>query len=176
MARININQSKKIAHAHKVTAPYIHRTSDLILHGARQMAPRGSHMSGSGKRRAGRQLFASLKRTTASTATTITDSVGSTVNHAATVHQGSESHTIQAKGKLLKFRWDRGDQLVIARRRGRIGSKRPRPGKDGFFYFIRVRHPGNKRPVRYLTTPMFLFGRARGFRVDAWPVGRSRLP
>ncbi len=176
MARVNVNQSKKIAFGHKVTAPYIHRTADLILHGARQMAPRGSHLSGSGRRRPGKQLAASLRRTTASTATTITDSVGSLSNYAATVHQSSQPHTIQAKGKLLKFRWDRGDALVVARRRGRIGSKRPRPGKDGFFYFIRVRHPGNKRPVRYLTTPMFVFGRARGFRVDAWPAGRSRLP
>lgn len=176
MARININQSKKIAHAHKVTAPYISRTSELILHGARQMAPRGSHQSGSGRRRPGPQLSRSLKKTVSTTATSITHSVGSTKDYAASMHQGSSPHIISAKGKLLKFRWDRGDALVTARRRGRVGSRRPRPGKNGYFYFVRVRHPGNKRPVRYLTTPMFVYGRARGFRVDAWPVGRSRLP
>jgi hypothetical protein len=176
MARVRINQAKKIAHAHKVTRPYIARTSELILQAARQMAPRGSHLSGSGQRRPGSQLSRSLKRTVATTTTSIVHSVGSTKDYAATVHQSSQPHIINAKGKHLRFRWDRGDQLVIARRRGRIGSRRPRPGKDGFFYFVRVRHPGNKRPVRYLTTPMFLFGRARGFRVDAWPAGRSRLP
>lgn len=176
MARVHINQAKKIAHAHKVTAPYIHRTSDLILNAARRMAPRGSHQSGSGRRRPGKPLSASLKRSTVTTVTSITDSVGAVKDYAAAMHQGSQPHTISAAGQLLKFKWDRGDQLVLARRRGRIGSKRPRPGKDGFFYFVRVHHPGNKRPVRYLTTPMFQYGRLRGFRVDAWPAGRSRLP
>jgi hypothetical protein len=87
--------------------------------------------------------------------------VGSTAAHAATVHEGSKPHTIYARGKMLKFQWPRGDFLLAARQGRRGGNKRT----GRFHYFVRVRHPGNKRPIRYLTTPLTLFGRANGFVV-----------
>lgn len=109
----------------------------------------------------------------------ITDRVGSTKNYAATVHQGSEAHYIHGRGKMLKFQWERGNLLLAARRSGRISgrgrSSRLR-SRGNFFFFATVHHPGNKRPVRYLTTPMHLYGRMNGFRTTSTPVSRSRLP
>lgn len=100
----------------------------------------------------------------------ITARVGSRKDYAASMHQGSDTHPIPLRsgGKVLKFRWDRGAFLVAGK------GKRPRRGQ--FFFFVRVKHPGNKRPVRYLTTPMVQFGRANGFRTSTSPVSRSRLP
>lgn len=176
MARVNVNQSKKILLGHKLLGPHVRKTSNQIIRGARSLAPQGSHLSGSGNRRPGQSLRASLTIDSAATVNTITERVGSRVNYAATVHQGSQQHIIQARGKLLKFRWDRGDMLVQARHRGRIPTGFPRRSKNGFFYFLRVRHPGNKRPVRYLTTPMVMYGRMNGFAVSTNSAGRSRLP
>lgn len=176
MARIRLNQTKVISSAHKAAGPHIKRTSELILGAARRMAPSGNHLSGSGRRQQGQKLKASLVNEVRTGVDYIVRSVGSRKNYAASEHQGSEPHVIRGKGKMLKFKWERGDMLVTARRRGRISSRYPRRNKNGFFYFVKVKHPGNKRPVRYLTTPMHLFGRMRGFRTDSWPVGRSRLP
>lgn len=175
MARVNINQTKKIATSHRLTGPYVRRTADLILQGARRLAPRGDHRSGSGARRPGQQLTQSLTVRSDMTMNSITERVGSSKDYAATVHQGSSPHFINSHGKMLKFEWERGNIQVVARgRRGRVRGKRGPAGR--FFYFFRVHHPGNKRPVRYLTTPMHLYGRARGFRTTSTPVSRSRLP
>lgn len=182
MARVNIDQRKKVTTAHNAADPYLRRTAHLIWAGARQLVPRGSGRSGSGKsayvnRR--RPIFATL-RTEADIRTFDTVfRVGSPANHAATVHQGSQSHVIRSENKTLKFAWVRGNLLVQARASGRLRgrgpSRRLRP-RNGFFFFESVLHPGNKRPVRYLTTPMHLFGRARGFRTRSIAVNRSRLP
>jgi hypothetical protein len=99
--------------------------------------------------------------------------VGADKNYAATVHQGSSAHTIRSRsGKMLKFRWERGDFLVAARAGRRRGNRRT----GQFHYFVKVNHPGNKRPVRYLTTPLQMFGRANGFRVTTSGVNRMFLP
>lgn len=74
---------------------------------------------------------------------------------------------------MLKFRWARGDFLVAARAGRRRGSSRL---TGRFHYFVSVRHPGNKRPVRYLTTPLALFGRINGFVILGVGRGRTRLP
>lgn len=92
--------------------------------------------------------------------------VGSRKKYAATVHQGSRPHEIRAGGKMLRFKWDRGEFLL----------RRSIRGNRLTFFFLRVMHPGNKRPVRYLTTPMHMFGRANGFRTTSQPVSRTRLP
>lgn len=99
--------------------------------------------------------------------------IGAKAQHAATIHQGSQAHVIRSRrGKMLKFRWERGDFLVAARSGRRRGNRRT----GRFHYFLRVRHPGNKRPVRYLTTPLTLYGRRGGFEVRAFGQGRTRLP
>lgn len=175
MARVNIDQAKKIATAHRLTGPYVRKTTDLILQGARHLAPRGDHRSGSGARRPGVTLAASLTVQSDMTLHSITERLGSKKDYAASIHQGSSPHYINSRGKMLKFEWERGNIQVVARgRRGRVRGKRGPAGR--FFYFFRVRHPGNKRPVRYLTTPMHLYGRMRGFRTTSTPASRSRLP
>lgn len=99
--------------------------------------------------------------------------VGAKARHALTIHQGSKPHTIYSRrGKTLKFRWERGDFLVAARSGRRRGNRRT----GQFHYFLRVRHPGNKRPVRYLAVPLALFGRRNGFEVKTSGWGRTRLP
>lgn len=182
MARVDIDQRKKVGYAHQVTDPYVRRTAELIWGGARALVPRGSGRSGSGESiyaRGRRSLFHTLHVDNSATAFKAVSRVGSGQNHAATVHQGSDEHVIRSGGKVLKFRWPRGQLLIEARRSGRLrgrGRSSRLRMQGGFFFFESVRHPGNKRPVRYLTTPMHLFGRARGFKTTSLPVNRSRLP
>lgn len=179
MARINLNQPKVIATAHRQAGPHVRKTANLIVQASRRLAPRGNHMSGSGARKPGLQLQQSLHVRSHSTPYTITERVGSDKDYAATAHQGSSPHRISGRGKQLKFEWERGTLLVSARRtgrlrgRGRSAALRPR---GRFFFFASVSHPGNKRPVRYLTTPMHLYGRLNGFRTSSRPVSHARLP
>jgi len=175
MARVNIDQNQKVLTARRLTAAYHRRTVELVFSGARKLVPRGDHRSGSGARKPGQSLYGSLKVVSNSSATTLSDLIGSDKQYAASEHQGSSAHYINANGKMLKFEWERGN--IIVRARGRRGRVRGRAGPAGnFFYFIRVRHPGNKRPVRYLTTPMHLYGRLRGYRTSSARVNRTRLP
>jgi hypothetical protein len=175
MARVNINQNRKVLLAHKLAGAHIRKTTNYIIAGARILAPRGSHMSGSGSRHSGLQLGQSLRIESESSLTMIVERVGSDKNYAATVHQGSSPHYIHGRGKKLKFEWERGN--IQIRARGRRGRVRGRAGPGGnFFFFVTVHHPGNKRPVRFLTTPMHLYGRLYGFRTTSTPVSRSRLP
>jgi hypothetical protein len=105
----------------------------------------------------------------------LTDFIGSQKQYAASAHQGSQPHYINSRGKMLKFEWERGN--IAVRARGRRGRVRGRAGPAGnYFFFVRVRHPGNKRPVRYLTTPMHMFGRMNGYRTTSSRVNRTRLP
>lgn len=175
MARVNIDQAQKVVTAHRLAGPHVRRTSNLIIQGARRLVPRGDHRSGSGERQPGVQLGASLEIQSASTRTSIVERVGSRKKYAATVHQGSGAHFIRGRGKMLKFEWERGNMMIRARgRRGRVRGKRGPAGS--YFYFHVVHHPGNKRPVRYLTTPMHLYGRLHGFRTTSVRVSRTRLP
>jgi hypothetical protein len=166
MARVRTDKTAKILAAQRVAVPLVRRTSEQVLAGSRRLAPRGTHISGSGKRRRGQVLQPSLNSKMFVGVTRVRARIGSTARHAATIHQGSKAHVIRGKGKMLKFRWDRGEALMAFR--GRRGS--------GFFYFHQVRHPGNKRPVRYLTTPLVMFGRRNGLRVTTVGASRTRLP
>jgi len=179
MARIRLDRPKVILTAHRYTGPLVRKMSNLTLQGARRLAPRGDHLSGSGARKSGAQLHQSLHISTAVTTDTITHRVGSLKDYAATAHQGSSPHEISNHGRLLKFRWERGNLLLAARASGRVRGRGRSGGlrrRGDFFLFVRVHHPGNKRPVRYLTTPMHLYGRMLGFRTTSSPVSRSRLP
>ena len=162
-----------------MTDPLLTRMANLTAQGARRMAPRGDHRSGSGKRKPGLQLASSIGIESKSTVHTIKKTVGSKNAYTATVHQGSEAHYINGKGRMLKFQWERGNLLLAARRSGRIRGRGPSSRlrrRGDFFYFVSVYHPGNRRPVRFLTTPMNLYGRVLGFRTTTTPVSQSRLP
>lgn len=170
MATIILNKPLVLATAQKQTLPLVRKTTRQILTGAKRLAPKGSHLSGSGERRPGQSLAASLNSSITVTTTHVTGEVGSRKDYAASIHQGSKPHVIRSKrGKNLKFQWDRGQHLVFGRRGHRVGRI--------FFYFSEVNHPGNKRPVRYLTTPMHQFGRANGFKTTTLVgVTRGFLP
>jgi hypothetical protein len=173
MARVRLNRAQINATVMKLTLPLMHRTGQQILDGAKHLAPEGSHLSGSGKPRRGQPLRPSLFSSLKASPTRVNVRIGSRVNHAATVEQGSRAHYIYSrKGKMLKFRWDRGDFLVAARAGRRKGNRRT----GQFHYFASVRHPGNKRPVRYLTIPLAMYGRLNGFKVTTSGVNRTRLP
>lgn len=173
MARVNIDQQKKVRTATGLALRHHQQTVGRIYDGARFLVPRGDHKSGSGKRRAGDTLGQSLKTVARHRPLMLVSRVGSTKRYAASEHQGSSAHYIHAKRKMLKFEWERGNIAVTVRR----GRKRGRPGPAGnYFFFKLVHHPGNKRPVRYLTTPMHLYGRMHGFRTSSLRVNRTRLP
>lgn len=172
MARVILNQPKVTATVHRFTMPLVQRTVRQIHVGAKRLAPLGDHMKGSGKRQPGMQLQPSIEARVRSTTNRISGFIGSRKDYAMTEHEGSKPHIIQARGKMLKFRSDRLDFLVAARSGRRGGNKR----RGGFHYAVRVRHPGTRRPVRYLVTPLFMFGRANGFVVTRFTNRNSRLP
>lgn len=136
-----------------------------VLAGAQTLAPVGSHMHGSGRRVSGPTLKASLhSRQILRSQTEIVFEIGSPLNYAATVHQGSRRHDID--GDPLTFLWPRGRFL----NGGNARSATP------WFIGEHVNHPGNKRPRRYLTTPLAMYGRQAGFIVSTSPVSRGFLP
>lgn len=165
MSRIELNQTQVTLAAQRKAIPLVRKVARETLRGARRMAPRGDHEHGSGRRVSGPALRASLSQGVLQVSRfSVRTRVGSSRRWAATVHQGSKPHVIRAKGKLLKFRWDRGNLLI----RGQSGRR--------FFFFKKVNHPGNRRPVRYLMTPLIRSGRAAGFRVAAAPRGTATIP
>lgn len=92
--------------------------------------------------------------------------IGSPLKYAASVHQGSRPHEIRATTKPLTFFWPRA----------RFISRTQRLRSDPRVFFMRVQHPGNKRPNRFLTTPLQQFGRAAGFIVRTDAASRGFLP
>lgn len=173
MARVRLNRAQIELVSRRAGSDLVRHTVRQIETGARALVPKGIHQSGSGRPSPGPTLLSSLYSRVDSSARQVLGRVGARADHAATVHQGSSAHTIRSKnGKMLKFRWERGDFLVAARAGRRRGNRRT----GGFHYFIKVRHPGNKRPVTYLTTPLAMFGRMNGFLVFGVGRGRTRLP
>jgi hypothetical protein len=152
--------------AQRYTIPLVKQATAHIGRMAHVLVPRGDHMSGSGKRRSGKTLAAALYSKLSFTQVTVLGRVGADKRYAETAHQGSKPHIIRGRGKMLKFRWERAN-LLIARRGGR---------RREFVFLPSVRHPGNKRPVRYLTTPLSLVASRMGFLVFGVGRGRSRLP
>lgn len=172
MSRVVLNRPEITRTLHRFTMPLVQRTVQQIHVGAKRLAPRGDHVKGSGKRQPGQQLQPSITSRITSRPNRIVGFIGSRKTYATTVHEGSKPHIIRAKGKMLKFRSDRIDFLVANRAGRRGGNKRT----GGFHYAFSVRHPGNRRPVRYLVTPLFMFGRANGFVVTRFTGRSSRLP
>lgn len=161
MSRVQLDRVQIRKTSQDLALPLVTRLVNQVERGARRLAPRGDHRHGSGRPRRTRPLLASIRSNVRVQANAIRGEVGSNAVHAATVHLGSKPHIIRSKGKMLKFTSDRLD-FAVASRRGRRGGNK-RTGR--FHYRFSVRHPGNRRPVRYLTTPLVQFGHANGFRV-----------
>lgn len=166
MATVVIFQPVVNAYSLSVTFPHVRRTVNQIHFGAQRLAPRGTHRSGSGERADGPNLQSSIEDKIDVIGDVIDGRVGSRKKYAASKHQGSRPHRIVATSKVLKFEWERG----------RFSARSRRRGPSRFFFFLKVNHPGDKRPVRYLTTPMHMYGRMNGFATTSSPVSRSRLP
>lgn len=150
------------AKAHEVCGPLARE----VLAGGRHLAPKGSRTHGSGRVDNRPSLAASFKMTVSNTPRYVTYDVINTAAHAATVAKGSRPHEIRPKtARVLAFSSERF--RFEARRAGQIRNK---------FFARKVRHPGNKRPVRFLQTPLAQFGRKRGFKVTTVANNRSRLP
>lgn len=148
---------------YEVARPLASRT----LVGARTLVRSGTHRHGSGKPVAGPSLKASLQSVEVGRdPREIVFEIGSPLNYAASVHQGSRAHEIRATSKVLTFFWPRA----------RFISRTQRLASDPRMFFHRVMHPGNKRPNRFLTTPLQQFGRAMNFRVRTDAASRGFLP
>jgi hypothetical protein len=149
--------------AHEVCRPLARE----VLQGARHLAPQGSGLHGSGRTDTRAKIRNSFGIRGSETRGYVIYEVYNTADHAATVAVGSRPHAIRAKpGKLLAFQSER----FSFQRRLRGRSAR------ALFFARKVNHPGNKRPVRYLQTPLAQFGRKRGFKVETVLNNRTRLP
>lgn len=136
--------------------------------GAKRLAPRGTHKHGSGTSVSGPRLADSWRVDDVTTAVRRRVTIVNTARYADTIARGSKRHRIPKYGfKRLRFSdWPRGHFSPRLRRRF----------PDGEFFFKKVNHPGNKRPVRFLQTPLALYGRRAGFKVTISGVTRTRLP
>lgn len=138
-----------------------------VLTGGKHLAPRGSRTHGSGKTDTRTSLASSWFIRGSESAKFVTYEVGNRADHAATVALGSQPHEIRPrKARVMAFHSDR----FMFERRSRGRSAR------ALFFARKVRHPGNKRPVRFLQTPLAQFGRKHGFKVTVVLNNRSRLP
>lgn len=168
MARVLLNQAAVTATAQRRAKPLVNKVAAQILTGSKRLARVGDHRHGSGRAVRGPSLKASLRKTpTVTSPSEVFTSVGSDRRYAAGEELGSKRHRIRSSGKLLKFRWERGNFSPTLRKRRT---------KSGFFLFKEVNHPGNKRPQRFLRTPLFQFGRAANFKIKMSPVTRRFLP
>lgn len=138
-----------------------------VLAGAKVLAPRGSRMHGSGRVDNRPSIIGSFGQRVSESLRFVTFEVYNTADHASTVAVGSRAHDIRAKsGKVLAFHSDR---FAFARKRAGRSAR-------ALFFARKVRHPGNKRPVRFLQTPLALYGRKHGFEVTTVANNRGRLP
>lgn len=167
MSRIVLNQVQVRRTAqnkgHEVCKPL----AKEVLAGGRALAPKGSRTHGSGKIDTRASIAASFDTKVLTTPNNVIYDVVNKANHAATVALGSRAHTIRPKTAPV---------LAFFSERFAFANRRAGHSVRGLFYARKVRHPGNKRPVRFLQTPLAQFGRKRGFKVTTAASNRSRLP
>jgi hypothetical protein len=167
MSRIVLDRAATLHSARQRGYEVARPLAGKVLVGARTLVRSGTHRHGSGGPVAGPTLKASLQSVDVSThPREIIFEVGSPLNYAATVHQGSKPHRINAVDRPLTFFWPRA----------RFISRTRRLPSDPRVFFMRVMHPGNKRPNRFLATPLHQFGRAANFRVRTDAASRGFLP
>jgi len=123
------------------------------------MAPRSpAHLSGSRTPKPGPRLSDAIHAGPMRfTKWEIIQDVISPNDYSMTIHERSKPHVIRPKtAKALKFYWRKRRRL----RSG--GSRRFRPSEAS--YFDQVRHPGNRRPVKFLTVPLKTAAQLHGFK------------
>lgn len=166
MSKIVLNQVqvKRVARAkgHQVVGPLVNK----IHAGSKRLVPHGDHRHGNGKSRTEPPLHTTSSSRVFNSANHVEGEVVYSADIAMTVHQGSKAHNIRGNPKL-SFKWARGEASPMLRKR---------MTRRGQFIFRQVHHPGNKRPRRFLTTPLAQFGRQANFRVRVVPASRGFLP
>lgn len=114
-------------------------------------------MSGSGKPKPGKRLIESYRVAPMTvSANAVQQRIENRNRIAMSIHEGAQRHRIPLRtgGKVLKFRWRKAIAIEGGRRR-----VRPR----NFSYFVSVMHPGNRKPVHFMTTPLAQVARANNF-------------
>lgn len=157
MARVKLDPVAVRKFGYRNAAIAVKKVQAATLSGAKRMAPRSpGHLSGNRLAARGRRLSDATRATPVKfRGWQVEARVETLVPYAMTVHEGSKSHIIRPRRKrALKFYWVR----TVARQYGR---RRLRPGQASFFKH--VIHPGNRRPVRFLTTPLAVSARANNF-------------
>lgn len=157
--------------------PLVVQTTAKIASGARHIAPRGDHLSGNRKPRPGQHLEATIDTELQVSEKSVVGRVVARSNYSMTIHQGSKRHVIRSRDfpyGFVSFYWPRAQRYrfkVNGRMRKFQGKMRPTAANVNLYAFYQVNHPGNKRRVRFLTTPMVFYGRAAGFKVSTVGVG-----
>ena len=167
MARIRLNPVNVHREARNKGWDAVNSVAKPTLAGAQYLAPRGSHRHGSGKGVAAQRLADTGKIRRWETPRSVHAEVVFTADWASTVALGSKAHKIPKLGRrLMGFYWARAQASPKLRRHTWRGKS----------FFTKVRHPGNKRPIRFLQTPLATYGRKHHFIVKLRPNSRSRLP
>ena len=161
MSRVRLDQAKVRLSAIQAGTKAVRSVAEPARKGARMMAPRSpSHTHGSGRPVAGPRLVEQIHLSPIKASTNVVEQrLESRSRITLIAHEGSQPHAIYSKrGKVLKFRWRRIATLASGRRR-----IRPR----AFTYLDSVWHPGNRKPVKFLTTPLATAARQNGFRFNS---------
>lgn len=157
MSRVKLDQTAVRRFGYRNAAIAVKKVQAQGIVGSKRMAPRSpAHLSGSRVPKPGRRLVDQIVATPVTfTGWTVQARIESRSNISMVMHEGAKPHRIVAKRKrALKFYWTR----TVARQSGR---RRIRPGQASYFKY--VMHPGNRRPVRFLTTPLSVAAKSNNF-------------
>lgn len=158
MSRIHLYRSAVLKTKQDAGKSVVNEMSQQVRIGAKRMAPRSpAHLSGSRKPKPGPRLSEGIFLTKARvTANEVARDVVSGNEYSMAVHEGARAHRIQShRGKVLKFYWRKRQRTVT-------GFRRIRPTQAS--YFDHVWHPGNKKPVKFLTVPTRVAAAKNNFR------------
>lgn len=158
MSRIRLNQAAVRLSGQTAGRKAVTKVVTEALPPMKRATPRSpAHLSGSGRPKPGKRLVESY---VVAPMTVSVNAVQQRIENrnrvAMTAHEGSQRHRIPLRtgGKVLKFRWRKAVAIEGGRRR-----IRPR----NFSYFVSVMHPGNRKPVHFMTTPLAQVARANNF-------------
>lgn len=157
MSRVVLNQTAVRTFGYRNAAIAVKKVQTQALVGSKRMVPRSpAHLSGSRKPKPGRRVADQIIATPpVFSGWTVQARIESRSNITMVLHDGSQPHRIAPKrGRALKFYWTR----TVVRQ---FGRRRVRPGQAS--YFKHVMHPGNRRPVRFLTTPLAVAAASNNF-------------
>lgn len=157
MSRVVLDKAAVRFFGQREAGKAVSKVARETLLGSKRMARRSpAHLSGSRVPKPGPRLTEAIHLTPMKfSVLTVQQQVMSPVEYSMTEHEGSRRHRIRSRsGKALKFYWRK-------RQRSQRGFRRFRPTQAS--YFDHVWHPGNRRPVKFLTTPLAVSARGNNF-------------